>query len=174
MRDREALGTVRGDEDRHRDRALRQVTVRGDHLDDRAVDDHPLTFEQAAHLRDVRARLGPRHRGLAERHPPGEAGADRDHHPARRQGLERGDRARLGQRVPQPRDQHRGAEADPLGVLRDLRERDPHVGIERRRVVEPDALVPELLGQPGVLHHVGSRRERARDLKRRHCSSGQS
>ena len=74
--------------------------------------------QQRAQLHDVLLHAGPRQRALAHRHPTGEAGADRDRHPAGRQLLERGDRTRLHERVAQVGDEHGGAESDALGARR--------------------------------------------------------
>ena len=113
VRDRHALRSVRGDDDRRRDRERRREVGAVQHLHDRAVDLDLLAAQQRAELLDVAARPRPRQRLLAHRHAAGESGPDRDRDPTGRELLEGGDRARLRERVAEVRDEHRGAERDP-------------------------------------------------------------
>lgn len=52
---------------------------------------------------------------------------------------------------PRLRHQHAGAKTDAGGDVGRPTELYPHIGIERWRVVEPRALVAELLGNTGML-----------------------
>ena len=106
---------------------------------------------------------------LPHRHPAGETGADRGDGPAGRELLERRDRAGLGERVPQVRDEHRRTEPDPLGAQRRERGDHPDVGIQRGRVEQPRALVAEPLGLDDVLDGVETRWKCAGKLHWRAC-----
>src|SRR5680860_1356801 len=167
--DGEALGPVRADADRHVDGQV-EVARGGHEAHELAVDLDRLAGEQPAELADVALDPRPRERGLAEGHPAGEPGADRDGEPSGREPVHGGDRVRGHHDVTQARHQHGGAESDPVRGLGDARERDPDVGIQRGRVVQPHALVAELLGKTGVADAVRSRRDPARHFDHGHCS----
>ena len=62
------------------------------------------------------------------------------------------------------RHQHRRPEADARRTLGDARQRDPHVAVERRRVVSPEAAVAECFGEHGVVDDVEMRRQGAGDV----------
>src|SRR5262245_23072410 len=64
------------------------------------------------------------------------------------------------------RDEDAGAEADPLGPVRGATELRPHVGVERRRIVEPGTPVAEALGGDDVIRRVERRGEGAGQLER--------
>ena len=130
-RDRESLRSVRGDDDRRSDRARGRELRPVQHLHDRALDLDLLTPQQAAQLLDVPARPRPGERLLAHRHAAGEAGTDRDGDASRREVLERRDRARLRERVPEVGNEHRRSERDARGSLRGERRNHPDVAVER-------------------------------------------
>ena len=163
-RHRQPLRSVRADEDGNADRRWRLVAGRRHELRQGALDLHRLPGEQAAQLREVASHVGPRQRLLAHRHAPGEAGAERDGEAARRDLLQRRDRRRLRYRMAQVGDQDGRAKTDAARRVRDACQRHPDVGVQRRRIVQPDPLVAERLAQPRVLDCVRARRERARNL----------
>ena len=99
---------------------------------------------------------------VAHRPPPREARPERDGDAARAPApasaavaaaLTIGWR-RVGTRTP-------GPEPDALGALGRQREHHPHVGALLRRVVQPRALVAELLGEHHLLGRIQRRRKRA-------------
>ena len=133
-------------------------------LHDPPVDLDLVAAQQRAQLPHVGLDAAPRERLLAHHHAAGEAGADRDDEPARRQLLDRC-------RSPRPSSTTWRRFGTSTAVPRPMRaravggarQRDPDVAVERGRVVEPDALVAELLGERRVLGCVGGRREAARE-----------
>jgi hypothetical protein len=163
-RDALAARAVRADEDRRRERAPRREALRVEHPDARALDDGVVAAQQRAQRPQVLGDAAPRERGLAEQAAPGEAGSDRDGHAAGRHRLERRDRGGLSRHVAQARHEHAGADPDAARRLGEPRERHPHVGVEQRRVVEPDPAVAEALGEPRVLDDARPGRERAGQL----------
>ena len=155
---------VGGHQDRYVDRPRRQETGRGDHAHDGPVHLDLLAAEQGAQLAQILLDRRPRQRLLAEGHATGEAGAEGGDGPAGREALEGRDRRRLHEHVAKAGDEDRGTESDALGALGDARQRDPHVGVQRRRVVQPGPFVAERLGHHRVLDHLGPGRKRAGDV----------
>ena len=115
------------------------------HRDHPAVDLDGVAAQQRTQRADVLVDATPRQRSLPEHRARGEAGADDDREAPGRDVLDRRDRRRGGEHVAQVRDDER-AEPDALGVVGDARQRDPDVPVQRGRVVQVHAPVPELLG----------------------------
>ena len=115
--------------------------IRVQHADRRPLPLDGLAPQQRPQRHDVLLDDRPSQRPLSEGVATGEPRADRRGHPAGRDGGKGGDRRRVGHRVTQARHEHAGTETDRGRPLRGQRQRHPHVGRDRRRVVEPGPLV---------------------------------
>ena len=113
------------------------------HLHEGTVDLDRFTLQERAQRPHEVLDLAERHRALAEHAPRSEATPDTDRDPPRRERLERRDRRRGDEGVPKPWNGDADAEVDLVAVLGDLRERHEDVAVQRRRVVEPDALIAQ-------------------------------
>src|SRR5439155_3903729 len=82
--------------------------------------------------------------------------------------LDRRDGRGGGDRVTRARHGHATPHTDALGALDDAGDGDPNIGVERRRVEDPDALVAEVLGDLGVVDDALARREGTREGGTRH------
>src|SRR5690606_9905015 len=83
----------------------------------------------------------------------GVPGADAADDPARREGVEAGERRRRGRGRPQRGRRHADAELDAARGLRAQAQRDERVAVDHRGVVDPEAAEAELLGPYGDFLH---------------------
>ena len=125
-----------------------------------------LAREQGAELIDLALERPEADGAEAEREPPGEARADGQPQPPRRQRGERPRRRRGRDRRAQPRHEDADAQTDASGALSGQGECDEGVVVEQRRVVDPRAVEAEVLGEPDVLGRGGDRREHRADPRR--------
>ena len=138
-----------------------RVAGRVQHPHPRALPLDRLAAQQAAVGADVGVHERPRDRAVAHRPPAGEPRPERDGDAAGGQRGERGGGRGVDHRMAQGGHEDARPEADALRPLGRQRERHPDVGALLRRVVQPGALIAQLLGERDVLGRVESGRKRA-------------